>query len=171
MRLRHTNRVEYAAFGVEGEISMIGSNHWRLSIAICGVVLLLGCGTPGPTAPDVSFSASMLTQALRDGGATVAVGGTEPQDSFPFFSIAPQEQIVNGETVHVFEYSTPAKAASDQAKVTESGTPVGTVQVTWIEPPRFYQKGRIIVLYVGHSDDVSRRLEMILGRPFAGARN
>lgn len=149
---------------------MIGSN-WRLSIVICGVVLLPGCGTPGPTAPDVSFSASMLTQALRDGGATVAAAGTEPQDSFPFFAVASRDLLVNGETVHVFEYSTAAKAAGDQARVTDSGTPVGTSQVTWIEPPRFYQRGRIIVLYVGHSDDVSRRLEMILGRPFAGARN
>ena len=145
-------------------------NLWRPSILICGLVLL-GCGTAGPTAPDASFSSATLTQALRDGGATVAAAGTAPQDSFPFFAIASRDLVVNGETVHVFEYSTAAKAADDRAKVSDSGTPIGTVQVTWIEPPRFYQKGRTIVLYVGHSDDVSRRLEMILGRPFAGARN
>ena len=147
----------------------MNSNLWRPSIVICGLVLL-ACGTAAPTAPDASFSSATLTQALRDGGATVATAGTMPQDTFPFFAIASQDLMVNGETVHVFEYATAAKAAGDQAKVTESGTPIGPVQITWIEPPRFYQKGRIIVLYVGHSDDVSRRLEMILGRPFAGTR-
>ena len=149
----------------------MGCNRSHVSTVIWGLVLLLGCGTLGPTVPDASFSASMLKQALRAGGATVADAGTEPHDSFPFFSVAPQRLLVNGETVHVFEYSTGAKAASDQVKVTDSGTPIGPVQVTWIEPPRFYQKGRTIVLYVGHFDDVSRRLETILGRPFAGARN
>jgi hypothetical protein len=134
---------------------------------IC-VSLTWGCATASPIAPETSLSAATLTQALRDAGATVSVAETEPQDSFPFFSVQSRRTVVNGEDVHVFEYSSSEKAASDQAKVSKSGTPVGTTQITWIAPPRFYQKGRIIVLYVGNSDDVSRRLETVLGRPFAG---
>ena len=146
----------------------------RFSVVACGLVLF-GCGAAGPTVPDASppatsLSTASLTQALRDGGATVTATGVMPRGSFPFFDVAAQGFVVNGEIVHVFEYSTAANAATDQAKVAESGTPVGNVQITWIEPPRFYRNDRIIVLYVGRSDDVARRLEMILGRPFAGAR-
>ena len=135
---------------------------------IC-VLLTSGCATASPTAPETSLSAATLTRALRDAGATVSVAETEPQDSFPFFSVRSRRTVVNGEDVHVFEYSSPEKAASDQAKVSKSGTPVGTTQITWVAPPRFYQKGRVIVLYVGNSDDVSRRLETVLGPPFAGS--
>ena len=135
---------------------------------IC-VSLTWGCATASPIAPETSLSAATLTQALRDAGATVSVAETEPQDSFPFFSVRSRRTVVNGEDVHVFEYPNSEKAVSDQAKVSKTGTPVGTTQITWVAPPRFYQKGRIIVLYVGRSDDVSRRLETVLGQPFAGA--
>jgi hypothetical protein len=154
---------------------MHGSSLSRLSIVVCGWVFV-GCGAAGPTGPDAppsistSSSVTTLTQALRDGGATVTPTRVMPRDSFPFFAVAAQGFMVNGETIHVFEYSSAANASTDQAKVAESGTPVGPVQITWIEPPRFYRYDRIIVLYVGHSDDVARRLELILGRPFAGTR-
>ena len=139
---------------------------WRLAIYAS---LTWGCATASPTAPESALSAAMMQRALRDGGATVSVAETEPQDSFPFFSVLSRRMVVNGEDVHVFEYSNSERAVSDQAKVSKAGTPVGTTQVTWVTPPRFYQKGRIIVLYVGDSDEVSRRLETVLGRPFAGA--
>lgn len=137
-------------------------------VLIC-VSLTWGCATASATAPHTTLSSAMLPKALRETGATVSVAEAEPQDSFPFFSVTARRMVVNGEDVHVFEYSSSEKVVSDQAKVSKTGSPVGTTQITWIAPPRFYQKGRIIVLYVGDSDDVPRRLETVLGRPFAGA--
>jgi hypothetical protein len=39
--------------------------------------------------------------------------------------------------------------------------------ITWIGPPRFYKKDRLIVLYVGSNSDVIRLLDTVLGRPVA----
>ncbi len=69
----------------------------------------------------------------------------------------------------MFDYASSAAATSDASKVSAAGTPIGTTQITWIAPPRFYRKEQLIVLYVGSNADVLRALEAVLGKPFAGA--
>jgi hypothetical protein len=77
---------------------------------------------------------------------------------------------VNGADVQVFEYASTARADRDASKVSPTGTPIGQAQVSWMDTPHFYQRDRLIVLYVGHSADVMRVLEAILGKPFATGR-
>ena len=109
-----------------------------------------------------------LVADLRQQGVTVSSGGSEPRESFPFFSVQAKRLRINGDDVHVFEYATDAVATSEASTVSPSGTPIGTVQATWISPPRFYKRDRFILLYVGTTIDVVRALEAVFGKPFAG---
>lgn len=56
-------------------------------------------------------------------------------------------------------------------KPTKEGSSVA-MAISWIGPPHFYSKGRLIVVYidVNHGTDPSTRntLESILGSQFAG---
>jgi hypothetical protein len=111
-----------------------------------------------------------LVPLLEHVGARVSIAERMPSESFPFFSVRAQRLLVNGHSVHVFEYPDTDSAASDAARVAPSGTPIGSTQITWVEQPRFYMRGRLIVLYVGRDEDVSSMLERVLGQPFAGRR-
>lgn len=142
---------------------------WLLVISISA---LTACETSSPTVPDVgptpAGSAAALIQALERRGATVRHEETMPASSFPFFSVRSQRLLVNGESVHVFEYPNSPDAAADRARVSPNGATVGNAHVDWIAPPQFYSKDRLIVLYVGRRDEVIGLLESILGPPFAG---
>jgi hypothetical protein len=129
------------------------------------------CGSPSPSGPsDLPINSSGLTQELRSHGLMVAEAGMQPLASFPFFSAPALRLTVNGNNhVHVFEYPTKALATTEAAKVAPAGTPVGSTQITWVSPPRFYTRDTIIVLYVGTDAAVIRALAAVLGPPFAGA--
>jgi hypothetical protein len=126
---------------------------------------LISCAR-NPNGPSGSSTDALIT-ALRGQGATVVRGSSLPRDSHPYFSVNGQELAVNNGNVTVFEYPTAAAADSDAARVAPSGSPIGTVQISWIEPPSFYRSGPLIVLYVGSDNAVLQPLERVLGRPFA----
>lgn len=121
------------------------------------------------TGPSSGSTFDRLVGDLRQQGVTVSTAGNEPRDSFPFFSVQAKRLRVNGDDVHVFEYTTEAIATSEASTVAPSGTPIGTTQATWISPPRFYKRERFILLYVGTNTAVVRALEAVFGNRFAGA--
>jgi hypothetical protein len=128
------------------------------------------CSSASPTGPSDSLTRSRLTQELRSQGVGVAESGVQPAAAFPFFSTQAFALTLNGDNVHVFEYATRALAATDASKVAPAGSPIGTTQVTWVSPPRFYSRDTLIVLYVGRETAVIRALEGVLGPPFAGQK-
>jgi hypothetical protein len=84
---------------------------------------------------------------------------------------------VNGATVVVYEYSASAVAQLDATRVSSDGAtfrggvgPFGgsAVTVDWIAPPHHYQRGRVIVTYVGDDGAITRLLSTVLGPQFAG---
>ena len=52
--------------------------------------------------------------------------------------------------------------------VSEDGSSIGTNMPFWVGDPHFYQKERIIVLYVGDDPAIEELLEYVLGSQFAG---
>jgi hypothetical protein len=132
------------------------------------VVITAHQTTPPPQATLVS--SADLVRALTRGGATAAEHGRAPRDAFPFFSPRATRLSVGGDDVHVFQYPTADEAIREAAHISPAGSPIATTQVTWMSPPRFYRKDRLIVLYVGTDPAVARALEGLLGRPFAGLR-
>ena len=141
----------------------------ELVLVIAAVLPLVACDRTNTAGPSSSTAIDALVRGLQQQGVTTSSGGGEPRDAFPFFSVQAKRLVANGDDVHVFEYASAAAATSDAAKVPAAGTPIGTTQITWIAPPRFYRKDQLIVLYVGSKADVVRALEAVLGKPFAGA--
>ena len=115
-------------------------------------------------------SSTDLVRALKRAGATVEEHGRAPRDAFPFFSPQATRLSVAGDDVHVFQYATADEARREASHISAAGSPIATTQITWMSPPRFYRKDRLIVLYVGTEPDVAHALEAVLGRPFAGLR-
>jgi len=105
---------------------------------------------------------------LRAAGATVE-HETLPQVIVQdFFSVTGQVFKVNGEEVQLFEYDNQSKAEVEAALVSPDGSSIGTSMPFWAAPPHFYKAGRIIVLYVGENQAVTKALETVLGAQFAG---
>jgi hypothetical protein len=120
--------------------------------------------------PSEFASTDALMKALGQQGATVTRAAALPQSAYPFFSVRAQRIVVNGADVQVFEYANATRADSDASRISPTGTPIGQSQISWMDTPNFYKRDRLIVLYVGHSPDVMKPLEAILGAPFAAGR-
>jgi len=139
------------------------------TFAMAALMLTSACGAGQATGPSDVTSIGILVAQLEQRGATVSLAGVMPRDAFPF-SVSAQRLLVNGEDVHVFEYPDAVSVERDAARIAPSGTPIGTTQITWVAPPRFYRSPRLIVLYAGSREEVVSVLEAVLGPPFAGMR-
>jgi hypothetical protein len=93
-----------------------------------------------------------------------------PRSAYPFFSVHARRIVVKDEDVQVFEYPSAARANSDAAQVSPTGTPVGQSQISWMATPHFYKRDRLIVLYVGFTSEILKALAATLGSPFAAGR-
>lgn len=136
------------------------------------VLAAVGVSSCGSSAvqPSQLTSTEALVLALQRQGATVTRAGSLPRSSYPFMSVNAQLFQVNDADVQVFEYANVMDADSDASKVSPTGSSVGQSQVSWMDTPHFYKRDRLIVLYVGHSADMLRILEAILGPAFAAGR-
>ena len=141
-----------------------------MRFASAGLLLSIACTAHAPTVPSDLASTREFVSLLEHLGARVSVAETMPRESFPFFSVNAQRLLVNGQSVHVFEYPDPTTATEEAGRVAAPGSPIGETQITWVDPPRFYKSTHLIVLYVGRNEGVVRLLEDVFGRPFAGAR-
>jgi hypothetical protein len=120
-----------------------------------------------PRSPPVTDYAS-LAASLRAAGASVKSGARVDQ---PFFPISGRLLEVHGEDVQVFQFDDAGSAKAQAARISSSGTTIGTTKVQWIGPPHFYSTDSLLVLYVGDNERVLKALETVLGRQFAGQRN
>lgn len=130
-------------------------------------VISAGCAAESPVAPGTATSLDALASALRAEGAAVVVEGSEPRESYPFFTITGVQLSVSAQRITAFAYPTAAEAAAAAASVSTDGSTVGTSNILWVAPPRFYRKDAVIVLYVGTDSGVISLLDRALGAPFA----
>lgn len=142
---------------------------WWLWLPVTAVFGLVGClgsddtvtSHGGPVVDHVSF-----IDTLRAGGHKVEPKGPINQ---PFLSVQGQMIEIDGTDVQVFEYRAASAAKVEAEKVSPDGTGVGTTRISWMEPPHFYRKGKIIALYLGSDLKILQTLEAVLGPQFAGA--
>ena len=66
-----------------------------------------------------------------------------------------------------FEYESAQAAAADAATFGPEGSPKG-VHVDWLAPPHLYLKGRVLVIYIGSDEAMTRLLTDLLGPQFSG---
>jgi hypothetical protein len=117
-----------------------------------------------PRSPRVTDYASLVA-GLRATGASVKSGAKVDQ---PFFPVSGRLIEVHGEEVQVFQFADAAEVKAQAARISPTGTAIGTTKVQWIGPPHFYRTDRLLVLYVGGSGRVLKALETVLGPQFAG---
>lgn len=106
-----------------------------------------------------------LAARLRAAGAGGKPGAAVDQ---PFFPVRGKMIQVHGEDVQVFQFADAAAADAQVARISPTGSAVGTMKIHWIGPPHFYRADKLLVLYVGASERVLRALESALGRQVAG---
>jgi hypothetical protein len=144
-------------------------------LSLCAIAIgssISGQAVPAANSPEVGkprapavMTYPLLIERLRAAGAMVEPAGKVEQ---PFFSVPGNAIKVDGEDVQVFQYPTPATAATEARRVSRDGSAIGTTKPHWIGTPHFYRQGRLLVLYLGDEKKVIQALEGVLGRQFAG---
>ena len=134
-----------------------------LSIMLLVVIGAAGCQTP--VAPGGATMMDTLVASLRQEGAKVERMETLPRSAYPFFSTQAVRLQVNGLDVQVFEFTSAAESEANARGIAATGTPIGATQITWVDTPHFYQRDRIIVLYVGRASLLTQLLEKVLDPP------
>lgn len=69
--------------------------------------------------------------------------------------------------IRIFQFLSDSAAVDAAEEISPDGSLIGTKKVHWIAPPRYYRKGRTILVQLGGDDTLSTTLEQILGPPFA----
>jgi len=73
------------------------------------------------------------------------------------------------EQMIIFEYSSVSDAAKDAVRISGNGSTIDDREFVWQASPHFYLSGRILVLYLGSSQQSLALLSYVLGQPFIGA--
>ena len=137
-------------------------------------VLLTACGTTqgpqshgGPVQDQVS-----LIDTLRGKSVTVDITGTMSQ---PFLKAQSGTAVrISGGSLttaadlQLFEYGSASAARADAQRISSDGSGTATTKISWVGPPHFFLKGRVMVLYVGSDPAVLTLLQSLLGPQFAG---
>ena len=118
--------------------------------------------TSGKTGSSADLAS--LMKALRSYGLKVRVMGAIESPLLPGRGTA---LIVNEADVQVFEYVDNNAVQAALAMINPDGSLVD-VDIDWDGSPHFYQSGRIIALYIGDNDPVTRALTKALGTQIAG---
>ena len=136
-------------------------------LLIVAVAVAAACQSP-VASPTVSPGAGGLAQLIADlqaAGATVTLAGsftTEP------LSGQGASLCVNGEHVQVYVFPSVVERVQGATRIDSSDpSHIGNGIVEWIGPPRFWQRDRIVVLYVGPNAATDTLLRSVLGPPFA----
>jgi hypothetical protein len=143
------------------------------SAFLCGALLIsllasgAGCvksdSESGQT--DAESNRAMFIENLKRAGHAVEAKGPVVQ---PFLSVPGQFVSIDGSDVQTFEYDSEKAAKAAVAKIAPDGSTVGDTRIGWVEPPHFFRKGRLLVLYVGKNEQVTRALKPVLGDQIAG---
>jgi len=136
-------------------------------------VFLAACGQGaqshgGPVQDQVS-----LIDALRGKNLIVDISGAVFQ---PFLN--PQSgtavrlsggSLTAPADLQLFEYASPTAASADARRISPDGSGTQTTRISWIAPPHFFLRGRVLALYVGKDPAALNVLKSLLGPQVAGS--
>ena len=118
---------------------------------------------PAESPPDDSVAA--FAADLEAAGATVTDLGVFNTDPLGGRGV---RLCVDGQQVSVYESNTEAERADTAARIDPTDpSNLGTTIIEWAGNPRFWQRDRIVVLYLGGDPAVESRITIIIGQPFA----
>lgn len=134
--------------------------RYPLSLAIVSMLLGLnacydssasdaGLGDGNTTGTDLDVATAI--ESLRAAGAEVDVTGSI---SHGYYAGVGTLLAINGEELHLYEFRSSEEAAHDS-----QSRPLAL----WADTPHFYQRGRVVGLYVGTTESILDPLELVLG--------
>lgn len=142
-------------------------------LLIAGLIVLVaacqpsgtgGRGSPSPGTEGVEALVGDLSAA----GASVNDGGTFSPDPLSGQGVL---LCVGGEPVRVYVFGSPAERSQVASRIKPSDpSNIGTSIVEWMGTPRFWQRDRVLVLYLGQNPATETLLSSLLGEPFAKGR-
>jgi hypothetical protein len=137
-------------------------------IVILLAIGVLGCQdgsttTPGPTAtidgPDA------LIADLRNAGADARLGERFAPDPFIAQGVV---MCLGKEPIRLYVFPSIADRQQAAARIDPANpSNMGTAMVDWNGRPRFWQRDRVLVLYLGEEVATEALLRGVLGQPFA----
>jgi hypothetical protein len=117
-----------------------------------------------------SFGLEQLVNEMKHKGYEVEVVNA----SMDFLSGSRKRIKTGDEVIDVYQYVNNFFMERDAKGITPEGSGydglLRKVRVSWVGPPHFYKKGKIIVQYIGDNKKITSDLKDILGEPFAGYR-
>ncbi|QGU96239.1 hypothetical protein GOM49_15070 [Clostridium bovifaecis] len=106
-----------------------------------------------------SFSLEDFKEELSTRGYQYAVDTSAKRD---VLSVAPTIININDENIRVHEYKIRPLLWWDCSKISKDGFEIGRTSVHWVAEPHFYQKGNLIVQYIGEDRKTIAMLGEIL---------
>jgi hypothetical protein len=146
---------------------------FALSIALGGALALAACGSAGPTTSHGGAARDHVSfvDNLRGRGLTVDPTGTVQQ---PFLHAQSGTVLKLSDgglpspaEVQSYDYTSASVAQSDLAAIDSHGNPRGS-SVSWIGPPHFFAREKVVVVYVGSDPALLKILREVLGGQVAG---
>jgi len=144
----------------------VAASRRFIAAMISGLSMLAFAGCSGSADVDTAG----LVKHLQGKGYTVEIVGDVEQ---PFLNVkgkvlhARLLNVAGAEEMQSYDYPDEEAAKSDARQIAPDGSVRGS-KMTWIAPPRFFQRGRLLVIYLGSNPDMLRALMDVLGPPFAG---
>ena len=147
---------------------------WCLTLLRALALIVVASGTACVESQDSNTNGS---RSQLDRGAFVAelkkighIVESKGPITQPFLSVPGQFVSIDGNDVQTFEYANETALKAAVAKISPDGSTVGNTRIGWVEPPHFFKKGKLLVLYVGVSQNVTQTLNAALGPQVAGEK-
>lgn len=152
-----------------GELQLSGAlMTGTISVFIAAFLVITGCsGAKNRTERQHSGNDVKLVEGeLRKRGLTILRVETVDQ---PFFTPQGKAVIVDHEQmIQVFEFTNVEEAENVRSTISPDGMTIATSKPFWAEPPHFFHRERLLVLYVGQDNTILSALEAVFGPQFAG---
>lgn len=75
----------------------------------------------------------------------------------------------SGGALELYAYRDPDAAARDLLRVSEDGRQIGAQYVVWSQPPHYFLRDNVIVLYLGEDAEILDMLQRLCGPQIRGA--
>lgn len=141
-------------------------NLWMIAVML--LLALVACGGEAIGEGDSSGVARpAFLNEWESGGATIVSGS---QTAATLFEGANgQTYLINDNELQVYEFDSPAAAASAAATISPDGGMINNAAVRWAGAPYFFLQDNYIILYVGSDFGMFEMLRGSFGTAFAGA--
>jgi len=140
-----------------------------LLVAVAALsIIAVACSGGGSGDIEPAESYTSLSAALEAGGMKIG-GQIDNNPLFArLFSVQGIEMTASGQEILAFEFESIEVAEEQAALVSEDGYGIGLKYVNWVDEPKFFKNGKMIVIYDGTQSLVIDTLVAAMGDIFAG---